>query len=84
MFLCDHTLDAAMFADELECALRTNVLDPLREVRAEEQEEVDICGFGKLESSTNVGPMDEDQWIVSVGDISNEGSLVDEDVLGEE
>jgi hypothetical protein len=73
-----------MLADELECALRTNILNPLREVRAEKQEEVDICRFGELESSTNVGPINEDQWIVSIGNISNEGSLVDKDVLGKE
>lgn len=84
MFLSDHTLDAAMLADELECALRTNILDPLREVRAEEQEEIDICRFGELESRTNLGPINEDERIVSTGDISNEGSLVDKDVLGEE
>lgn len=78
----EYALDRTVLADELERARGADVLDTLREVRAEEKREVDVTRAVELQDCANVGAGDEDERATATGYVADEGGFVDEDVLG--
>lgn len=78
----ENALDRTVLADELERAGGADVLDTLREVRAEEKRKVDVTWAVKLQDCADVGAGDEDERARAAGYVADEGGFVDEDVLG--
>lgn len=76
-----YTLDRPMLTDELEGTCRSNVLDPLREVCAEEESEVDEALALESQYGTNFGAGDQNERTVATPHIANQRHIVYEDIL---
>lgn len=76
----DDALDGAVFPDELERAVRSDVLYPLRKVGAEEERKVDVARAVELEGVADGVAVDDDDGGFARGDAAQHGGLVDEHV----
>lgn len=78
--LLHDTLDGTMLPNKLERAVRPDVLDPLRKVRAEQERKVDIARTVEREGRPDGVAVHDDDGGFPRGDAAQQGGFVDEHV----